>query len=391
MLQTSTLSRRERMKLIRRKIHARPELAFEETETSDLVASELLAMGLDVDRGLAGTGVVATLSRGTQSRRRSVGLRADMDALPIHEAGNCEHKSTVDGIMHACGHDGHTAMLLGAAETLVKSPDFEGTVHFIFQPAEEGRGGGRRMVEDGLFEKFPCNAVFALHNWPGLSVGKIAVRPGAMMASMDTFTVTIQGFGGHAAMPERARDPIPVGCEIVSALQTIISRKISPHESAVLTVTQFQAGDSYNVIPDKVELKGTVRCYDEDVRGQIEQEILLLVRTISHAHGVSADARYDKGYPSTLNSEAEARFAAKIAQQLVGKENVDTDFTPSMASEDFSFMLNTLPGAYLWLGAGASSRPLHHPEYDFNDELLETGADLLASLARGYLEQSVRV
>lgn len=371
------------MMAVRRDIHAHPELAFEEHRTSDLVAARLEALGLEVHRGLARTGLVGTLRNGNG---RSVGLRADMDALPLEELGTPGHRSTHHGVMHACGHDGHTAMLLGAAEELARTRRFNGTVHVIFQPAEENLGGGRVMVEEGLFQKFPCEAVFALHNWPGIPAGHIAVQPGPMMASYDTFSLIVTGVGGHAAMPEKAKDPIVASAELILALQTIVSRKVSPHEAAVVTVTAIKGGETFNVIPEEVELKGTVRCFSPEVRRLIFSEIDRMASAIAGANDLSIRVRLEEGYPSTLNTDAEARFAADVARRLFGDARVQTNFRPSMASEDFSLMLEAVPGAYIWLGAGIDAAPLHNPHYDFNDDTLLTGSDLLVALAEDFLK-----
>ena len=386
MADTTSLSndRIERMIALRRDIHTHPELAFEEHRTSEIVAETLAAAGIEVHRGVAKTGVVGVLRNGDGP---TIGLRADMDALPIIEANrHADHCSTHHGVMHACGHDGHTVMLLAAAEMLAETRDFNGTVVFIFQPAEENLGGGRIMIKEGLFEHFPCDAIFALHNWPGLAAGKIAVQPGPMMASFDTFRVVLTGVGGHAAMPEFTKDPIIAASELVLALQTIVSRKVSAHDPAVLSVTQLKGGETYNVIPDSLEMKGTVRCFNADVRTFIETEIRKTVDAVCAAHGTSAEVEYEFGYPSTINTANEAAFAAETAAALFGAEKVETSFRPSMASEDFSCMLEEVPGAYIWLGVGEDAAPLHNPAYDFNDAVLPTGADLLAGLARAYLK-----
>ena len=370
-----------RMRAIRRDIHAHPELAFQENRTSDLVAEALTRAGIEVHRGLAETGVVGTLKNGGGP---VIGLRADMDALPIEEQSGAAHCSTHHGVMHACGHDGHTAMLIGAAEALAASRNFKGTIHFIFQPAEENFGGGKRMVEEGLFKLFPCDAVFALHNWPGLPAGRIAVQPGPMMASYDSFTFTLKGVGGHAAMPETTKDPVTTAAELVLALQTIVSRKISPHDPAVLTITQMHGGHTFNVIPEEMKVMGTVRCFSGEVRDFIRAEMLHVAEAVCGAHGVSVSLAYEEGYPSTINTPAEADYARRVASELVGADHVDTGFRPSMASEDFSLMLQEVPSAYIWLGAGLETKPLHHPEYDFNDDTLETGRDLLIRLATNF-------
>tara|TARA_Y100000052_G_scaffold10035_1_gene9897 strand:- start:49175 stop:50338 length:1164 start_codon:yes stop_codon:yes gene_type:complete len=366
----------------RHQIHAEPEMAFKEFKTSDLVAETLEAAGIEVHRGLAGTGVVGVLKSG---KGPSIGLRADMDALPIKEATGCSYASTHDGVMHACGHDGHTAMLLGAALDLAENPNFQGNIYLIFQPAEENEGGGTRMVEEGLFKQFPCDAIFALHNWPGLGTGRIAVQPGPMMASYDRWEITLSGKGGHAAMPEQTRDPMPVAAELTLALQTLVSRRVSPHERAVLSVTKIEGGDTWNVIPEEVELWGCVRCFNETLRTQIEAEFHQIVNGITSAHGMTARINYRKDYPATINTPEEAEFAAQIARELVGEEKVDTESDPSMASEDFAVMLQEVPGAYIWLGIGEDAARLHTPNYDFNDDVLVTGSELLAELARGWL------
>jgi len=368
----------------RHDLHAHPELAFAETRTADLVARELTAMGITVHRGLGRTGVVGTLQNGAGP---SIGLRADMDALPVTEANTCSHCSTHPGVMHACGHDGHTAMLLGAARHLSTHRDFAGTVHFIFQPAEEGEGGGRAMVEDGLFERFPCDAVFGLHNWPGLPVGTFAINHGPMMAAFDTFEVKIQGRGTHAAMPERGIDPFIAVAQITLALQTIPARFISAMESVVVSITQIHGGDAWNVIPDEVVIRGTVRCFSPAVQDQVERLLHTLCQNTAQAHGAVATVRYLRGYPPTINTHTETDQAITAAQSLVGVKNVRFDCTPSMASEDFAFMLAACPGAYIWMGVdGATpSAPLHNPHYDFNDDALALGAAYWVKLAQTLL------
>jgi amidohydrolase len=370
---------------LRRDIHAHPELAFQEHRTSDLVAQTLESWGIPVARGIAGTGLVATLRRGDGP---SIGLRADMDALPMEELGEIAHKSRNAGRMHACGHDGHTAMLLGAARELARSGGFRGTVHFIFQPAEECDGGGRRMVEDGLFDRFPCDQIFGIHNWPGLPEGMIAVREGAMMASFDTFEMLVRGKGAHAAMPERGRDPIVAGSALVSALQTVASRLVAPSEPIVLSVTQFHAGDAYNVIPQDAVLRGTVRCFSNTVRDQVETEMRRIGAGVALAHDVEITLDYRRGYPSTINHRSGAEAVERAARAVAGDANVRTDILPSMASEDFSFMLEARPGAYLWLGAGEDRPALHHPQFDFNDALLPIGVRFWTTLVRQMLPEA---
>lgn len=371
----------EAMTAWRRDLHAHPELAFAENRTSDLVARELAAMGLTVHRGLGKTGVVGTLSAGAGP---SIGLRADMDALPMTEANVFGHRSRHAGAMHACGHDGHTAMLLGAARHLAQNRDFRGTVHFIFQPAEEGAGGGKVMVREGLFERFPCEAVYGMHNWPGLPAGTFAINHGPMTAASFQFDITVQGKGTHAAMPEKGIDPIVVASHIVLALQTIPSRVLSAMEPAVVSVTQVHGGSTWNVIPDSVRLGGTVRCFSASVQKRIEETMRTISQSIAQAHGASAVLEVRPGYPSTINTTLEADIAVAAARLVVGEQNVKTDFQPSMGSEDFAFMLEACPGAYIALGAdGPVPGPsLHNTHYDFNDSILGIGAAYWVALVQ---------
>src|SRR5262245_20121469 len=336
---------------IRRDIHAHPGLGFEESRTSDLVAAKLAEFGCEVHRGLARTGVVGTIRRGNAPR--SIGLRADMDALPMQESNDFAHRSTHDGKMHACGHDGHTTMLLGAAQYLAETRKFDGIVHFIFQPAEEGKGGGRVMVEEGLFERFPCDAVFALHNKPGLPLGQIATRPGPLYASSDNWDIHIQGRGGHAAHPHLGRDPFVIGAEIVLALQTIVSRNVDPVDPAVVTIGFMKGGTTYNVIPDEVHIGGTARSFRPEVRDLLERRLGELARGIAAAHGATGTLDYRRRYPSTVNHAAETTFAVEVAGEICGPDNVSSKYPLSMGAEDFSYMLNVRPGAILWLGNGS--------------------------------------
>ncbi|MCH8184161.1 MAG: amidohydrolase [Proteobacteria bacterium] len=365
---------REELTAIRRDIHRHPELAYEETRTSDIVAEQLQSYGIEIQRGLAKTGVVGTLKAGTANK--SIALRADMDALPIQESNDFGHKSVHDMKMHACGHDGHTTMLLGAAKYLSATREFDGIVHFIFQPAEEGAGGARVMIEEGLFDKFTIAAVYGMHNWPLLGVGKFAMRSGPIMAAADTFDIVVTGKGTHAAMPHTGIDPVPIGAEIVSALQTLVSRTTDPLDSAVLSVTQFQAGDAYNVIPETATLRGGVRTLREDTRQAMEAAMERIVSGICEAHGARYDFTYTRGYPPTVNAEEETANAAAAAADVVGKENVQTDIAPVMGSEDFSYMLEKKPGSYIFIGNGdgEGSCMVHNPGYDFNDEVLTIGA-----------------
>ena len=364
----------------RRHIHAHPELAFEETQTAAFVAEKLRSFGIDVVEGIAGTGVVGTLQRG--GGNRSIGLRADLDALPIVEANDFEHRSTQPGVMHACGHDGHTTMLLGAAAYLAASDTFSGTVHFIFQPAEENEGGARAMVEAGLFEQFPMEAVYGMHNIPGIPVGEFAVKPGPMMAAFDIFDITVRGRGGHAAIPQQTVDPVLIGTKIVEALQTLVAREINPQEPAVLSVTQFHGGDAYNVIPDQVSISGCTRCFSTRVQAQFEQSIERVACGIASGFGAEIEFSYERRYPPTVNSPTETEIAAEAAIAVSGAAAVNRAPKPSMGSEDFAYMLQDKPGCYIWIGNGdgEGSCMIHNPGYDFNDEILPIGASYWSAL-----------
>ena len=364
----------------RRDLHAHPETAFEEVRTSDIVAGLLEEFGITVHRGLAGTGVVGSLASGDGP---AVGLRADMDALFIQEANDFDHKSRHDGKMHACGHDGHTAMLLGAARYLAETRQFKGTVHFIFQPAEENEGGGRVMVEQGLFEKFPMGAVYGMHNCPGRPAGSFAVRAGPMLAAFDTFEIVIRGRGAHAAMPHQGIDSVVIAAELIGALQTIASRAVDPQESSVVTVTQVHGGDTWNTIPDTVTLRGTARSFSEDVRCTIEDHIRRQAAGITAAHGATAEVTYERRYPATVNHPDETETAARVAAMVAGP--VERDPMPSMGAEDFAFMLEKKPGCYIWLGSGEDGCSLHNSRYDFNDAILVAGASYWAKLAETVL------
>lgn len=370
----------------RQDLHAHPELAYQEHRTSEFVAAKLAEFGIPVTRGLGGTGVVGTLVRGAGAKR--VGLRADMDALPLQEANDFAHRSQHEGRMHACGHDGHTVMLLAAAEYFARQQDFDGTVHFIFQPAEEGEAGARAMMADGLFERFPVDAVFGLHNWPWLPVGQIAQRPGAMMAAMDIFEVRITGRGGHAAQPHLAIDPILVATQLVQAWQSIVSRNVDPLEAAVLSVTQIHAGNAWAVIPQDVVLRGTVRTFKSEVQTLVERRMREIATGLCEGCGCNFDWRYEKRFPPTVNSVAETMTAARAATALLGVANVFADLAPSMGSEDFGYMLQAQPGCYSWIGSGNPERGsclLHNPHYDFNDEIIPIGASYWVTLARQFL------
>jgi hippurate hydrolase len=372
------------LRAIRRDIHAHPELAFQESRTSQLVADQLAAWGIEVHRGLAKTGLVGIVKGKKSSSGRAVGLRADMDCLPMHETNNIPHKSTHAGRMHACGHDGHTTMLLGTARYLAETRNFDGTAFLIFQPAEEGGGGGKLMVEEGLFERFPANEVYAVHNWPGLPPGQIAVRPGPVMAATDEIVVTVRGKGGHAAMPQLTVDPVVITAQVISALQTIASRNANPLDAIVVSVCSMETSQTgvFNVIPDFVKLIGTVRTFRPETRTMAEARIKEIVAGVSKAMGGSAQIEYKLGYPSTINSEREAVFAARVGERVFGKNNVFTDAEPTMGGEDFSYMLQARPGAYVFLGQGGGPNNcfLHNPGYDFNDEVIPLGAGYLAAL-----------
>ncbi len=363
----------------RRDLHAHPETAFEEKRTAAVVAEKLESFGIEVHRGLAGTGVVGRLGTGDGP---SIGLRADLDALDVEELNDFAHKSTHPGKMHACGHDGHTTMLLGAARYLAETRNFRGTVHFIFQPAEENEGGGRVMVEEGLFQRFPVDAVYGMHNWPGQEAGLFAVAEGPLMAAFDIFELTVRGQGAHGGMPHTGIDPIPVSAEIVGALQTIASRATDPQDAAVVTVTQIHAGHAWNVIPDEVVLRGTTRSFRPEVQEAIEPAIRRIAEGICRAHQCEMEMMYERRYPPTINEAVATKAAARAAADVSGADKVISDPTPSMGAEDFAFMLNEKPGCYVWLGNGpaAGGCMLHNPHYDFNDDILTIGASYWARL-----------
>jgi hippurate hydrolase len=373
----------------RRDLHAHPQTAFEETYASDLIARELGRMGIEVHRGLAKTGVVGTL-KGKQpasGKLQAIGMRADIDALDITEANDVPHKSQFPGKMHACGHDGHTTMLLGAAKYLAETRNFAGTVQFIFQPAEESEGGGRVMVAEGLFKKFPVDAVFGMHNWPGMDVGKFAMKAGPLMAAFDVFEISVTGKGTHAAMPHLGVDPIVIASHIVTALQTLVSRNVDPLDQLVVSVTQFHAGDTWNVVPPAAMLRGTVRTFRKETQDMAEDGMRRIVERICSAFSGSGTLRYERRYPATVNTPAETVWSANVARDVAGAANVNTNAQPVMGGEDFSFMLQERPGCYVWIGNGsaANDRVLHNPRYDFNDDILPLGASYFARLAETLL------
>ncbi|HRO12377.1 M20 aminoacylase family protein [Amaricoccus sp.] len=365
----------------RRDIHAHPELLFDTRRTSALVAERLRAAGCDeVATGIGRTGVVGVIRGRSTASGRVVALRADMDALPIREATGLDHASRTPGRMHACGHDGHTAMLLGAAQYLAETRNFDGTAVVVFQPAEEGGGGGREMVADGLMERFGIQEIYGMHNWPGLPVGDFAIRPGPLMAGSDDFTITVAGRGGHAAFPHQTVDPVVAASAIVLGLQSVVARNADPLAPAVVSVTSFRSeSDAFNVIPEQVELRGTARSLDPAVQDLIENRMQALVEGVAAAHGATAALNYRRSYPVTANAPAQTEFAARVAAGIVGEGRVDTDTPPVMGAEDFSFMLNARPGAFIFVGNGDSAG-LHHPLYDFNDELIPVGCSYWARL-----------
>ena len=368
----------------RHDFHRHPETAFQEHRTSARVAELLQGWGLEVHTGLAGTGIVAVL-RGRRGDGPSIGLRADMDALHVHELNTCAHKSQHDGRMHACGHDGHTTMLLGAAQALASQPDFAGTVHFIFQPAEENEGGARAMIEDGLFQRFPMQAVYSLHNWPGLPVGTAAVHSEAVMAAFDIFDLTLTGQGCHAAMPHLGKDALLAACQLVTQLPALIAREQEVHKPAVLSITSFHAGDTYNVMPEVIQLRGTVRCFDMAQRARIEQRFRDAIAATCTLHGLQADLNYRVSYLATINHPVHAEVCAEVLAGVLGAEQVRRDLKPSMASEDFSFMAQACPGVYIWMGNGEDSASLHNPKYDFNDRVLPLGVQYFVQLVQALL------
>jgi amidohydrolase len=371
----------------RRDLHAHPETAFEEHRTADIVARLLDSFGVAVERGIARTGVIGTLT-GSHPGEKAIALRADMDALPIAEKNDFAHVSRHPGRMHACGHDGHTVMLLGAARYLAETRNFAGTVHFIFQPAEENEGGARVMIAEGVLDRYPVEAVYGMHNWPGLPAGQFAIRPGPMMAAYDIFDITVQGRGAHGAMPHLGIDPIVAAAQIVNGLQTIASRNIDPLEGAVVSVTQIHGGDTWNVIPDTVVLRGTTRSFAPTVRDALEPAIRRVAEGVCAALGAQVAIRYERRYPPTVNSPAETEIATSTAAALVGGDNVRRDLLPSMSAEDFACFLERRPGAYIWIGngAGPDQAMLHNPHYDFNEEILALGASYWARLAETALE-----
>jgi hippurate hydrolase len=381
------------MATLRRDIHAHPELCFKEVRTAEVVAQKLTEWGIPMHRGLGTTGVVGIVKGGTSGR--AIGLRADMDALPMQEFNTFSHASVHPGKMHACGHDGHTAMLLAAAQHMAQHRDFDGTVYLIFQPAEEGGGGAREMIKDGLFEKFPMEAVFGMHNWPGAAAGQFAASAGPVMASSNEFKITIRGKGGHAALPHNALDPLPVACQMVQAFQTIVSRNKKPIDAGVISVTMIHAGEATNVIPDSCELRGTVRTFTVEVLDMIERRMRQVAEHTCAAFEVTCEFEFVRNYPPTINSAKEAEFARQVMASIVGPDKVLVQ-EPTMGAEDFSYMLQAKPGCYSFImngdgahremGHGGGPCMLHNPSYDFNDALIPLGATYWVRLAEGWLK-----
>ncbi len=369
---------------LRRDLHAHPEIGFQELRTSGIVAGSLEALGIEVHRGIGKTGVVGVIRGKEHTSGRMVGLRADMDALPITEAGQSQYCSTKPGLMHACGHDGHTAVLLGAAKYLAQTRNFNGTAVLIFQPAEEGLGGAKAMLDDGLFERFPCDEIYALHNWPALPPGTIGINPGPMMAASDKFEIVIEGRGGHGAHPYQTIDPIVVAAQVILGLQTIVSRNVHPIDSAVVSIGSVQAGNPAgpSVIPGDARIVGTVRTFKDSVQALVESRMRVLADSIAQAHGAKAELHYQRSYPATINTPRHANFVADVATELFGVDRVVRDLIPSMGSEDFSFMLGVKPGAYFRLGQGGaeSGTLLHNSRYDFNDEVIPVGGAMFAAI-----------
>lgn len=398
-LNDSILSQAAALAQIRRDIHAHPELCFEEVRTADLVAQKLTEWGIPIHRGMGKTGVVGIVhGRDGGACGRGIGLRADMDALPMQEFNTFSHASQHTGKMHACGHDGHTAMLLAAAQHLAKHRNFDGTVYLIFQPAEEGGGGAREMITDGLFERFPMEAVFGMHNWPGFAAGTFAVSPGPVMASSNEFKITIRGKGGHAALPHNTVDPVPIACQMVQAFQTIITRNKKPVDAGVISVTMIHTGEATNVVPDTCEIQGTVRTFTLEVLDLIEERMRDIARHTCAAFGATCEFEFDRNYPPTVNSPAEAAFAREVMQEIVGVDQVLPQ-EPTMGAEDFAYMLQAKPGAYCFIGNGngahrgkyegsghdAGPCTLHNARYDFNDDLIPLGGTYWVELATRWL------
>ena len=379
----------EEMKKWRRDLHKIPEIGLKEYKTSSYIKSKIDEWKIEYKTGYSNTGIVAWVKGNKGNSDRSIGLRADFDALPMKEKNNFDHKSKNEGMMHACGHDGHTSMLLGGLKYLSENPDFDGTVYFIFQPGEEGWSGGEKMIKDGLFKDFKIDEVYALHNWPELPIGQFGVSEGPMMASVEDFDIIIKGKGGHAAFPDLVVDSVVISSQIILAIQTIISRNINPVDKALISVTKIHAGSAYNVIDDEVKIGGTIRTFKENTRKMIENKIIHTAKGIAKASGADAEISFRKLYPATINSKEKSIFAANVARELVGEENVFTDIEPSMGGEDFSYLLNEKPGSYLYIGQKDENHKshLHTTNFDFNDNLLPLGVNFWVNLVKSYFNK----
>jgi amidohydrolase len=381
----------EEMKAWRQELHSIPEIGLEEYETSKYIKSKLTEFNIDFKDGYANTGIVARVKGSQGNSDKSIGLRADFDALPMPEKNEFEHKSTNEGMMHACGHDGHTSMLLGAAKYLSENNDFDGSVYFIFQPGEEGFAGGQKMIQDGMFDDFKIDEVYALHNWPELPIGSIGVNNGPMMAAVDEFDIVVKGRGGHAAIPQLAIDPVVIASQIVLAVQTIVSRSTDPVDKALISITKINGGTAYNVIDDSVKLGGTVRTFKPETRSFYEKKLKEISAGIAKANGAEAEVDFHltNKYPPTINSKKESEFAANVAKKVFGDSQVDTDIDPSMGGEDFSYLLEKKPGAYLYIGQGDDNHKahLHTTKYDFNDNLLPIGVNYWVELVKNFFSK----
>jgi len=371
----------EEMREWRHDFHMHPELRFEEFRTSRIVKEKLLAWGFEVHEGLGGTGVVGVLKSGVDNGK-SIGIRADMDALPLQEIGDHAHRSLVDGKMHACGHDGHTATLLGAAKYLAETKNFSGTINLIFQPGEEGGAGAQKMIEDGLFRRFPCDAIYGLHNMPQIPAGEFGIRKGPLMAARDNLEITVHGNGGHAAMPHLTVDPISISVQIYTAAQTFVSRELDPFDNVVISITQFHAGTANNIIPDTASLSASIRTMNKETQSKIRDYFQRLCNSVADQHGIEITCDYIVGYPVTVNNGQNVDKIVKAAKTIAGEKAVDTDCEALMGSEDFSYMLEACPGAYIFLGGGDDKHQfsVHNPRYDYNDDILKVGATLWATL-----------
>ena len=379
----------EEMKEWRKDLHRIPEIGLQEHQTSEYIQGKLRSWNIDFKAGYANTGIVAWVAGNRGNSEKTIGLRADFDALPMTEKNSFNHKSINKGMMHACGHDGHTSMLLGAAKYINENPEFDGKVYFIFQPGEEGFGGGEKMIQEGIFKDYKIDEVYALHNWPELPLGHFGISTGAIMAAVDEFDIIVKGKGGHAAMPHLNIDPIVIASQIILSLQTIISRFLNPVDQALISVTKIHGGSAHNVIDDEVFLNGTVRAFKEEIRNKIEQKINETAKGIAKANGGDAEVVYTRKYPPTINSQKESIFASNVAKELVGEKNVKMDIEPSMGGEDFSYFLKQKPGSYLYIGQKDADHEacLHTTKYDFNDDLLPVGVNFWVNLVKNFFQK----